>query len=139
MKGEQVAVQIPDDSIPRTKIGDGVHKFSELPYTSDYFYPLFHVINELHDRAINVVDENTVYHVDPVTGAEYLQLPEDFTDLLVRVDVPEEGSLNIRVPESIQKTYGDLFPSKGGTYLITITKISDAEMFVRSLELKEAS
>ena len=139
LKGEQVAVQIPDDNIPRTKIGDGVHKFSELPYTSDYFYPLFHVINELHDRAINVVDENTVYHVDPVTGAEYLPLPDDFTDLLVRVDVPEEGSLNIRVPESIQKTYGDLFPSKGGTYLITITKISDAEMFVRSLELKEAS
>ena len=40
LKGEQVAVQIPDDNIPRTKIGDGVHKFSELPYTDDSYVKL---------------------------------------------------------------------------------------------------
>lgn len=113
-------------------------KVGELQVSQGHYYPLFYVIEEIHDRAINIIDENTIYQIDPITGEEYLPLPNDFTDLLIRVDVPEDGSLKIGVPQFITKTFGDVFPGKIGSYLVTITKISTSEMLVRSIELEEA-
>lgn len=78
----------------------------------------------LTDRAINA------------TSASSVTVPEDYTDLLIRATVT--GSLSVTVPEGVTK-YGDAFPAESGEYLVTITKLTTGEAFVKTLKLEVAN
>ena len=76
------------------------------------------------DRAINA------------TSAASVTVPDDYTDLLIRASVT--GSLSVTVPDGVTK-YGDSFPAETGEYIVTITKLTTGEAFVKTLKLEVAN